>query len=102
MANPYADSVYAQPGLTQMVRQYDRNPGRFDSILPVTSSPSAKAVAAENASLALAYDEINYRNAQGNIVKTLVPSKVREGLTSHGDAFRNSFDSASINRKYTG
>jgi len=98
MPNPYADSVYAQPGLTQMVRQYDRNPGRFDSILPVTASPSPKAVAAENASLALAYDEINWRNAQGAIVKTLVPSKVREGLTAHVDAYRNTADSASIKR----
>jgi hypothetical protein len=102
MANPFADSVYAQPGLTQMVRQYDRNPGRGETLLTVTASPSPKAVAAENASLALAYDEVNWRNAQGAIVKTLVPSKLREGLTSHSDAYRNFFDSTSIKRPYTG
>jgi hypothetical protein len=103
MTNPFApDSIYAQPGLTQMVRQYDRNPGQGETILTATAKPSPKAVLAENNSLAAIRDEIYWRNAQGAIIKTLVPSKAREALTSHSDAYLNFFDSTSIKRPYTG
>lgn len=90
--NPFAaDSVYAQPGLTWMVRQYDRNPGKGETILSVTSTPSVKAVEAENDSLAA---------AQATGVSN--PSTTRAELTNHHDAYRNFFDSTSIKRDYTG
>lgn len=91
MSNPFADSVYAQPGLTHMVRQYDRNPGRGETILTATASPSAKAVQAENNSLAAA-------RATG----VANPSTTRAEMTNHHDAYRNFFDSTSIKRDYTG
>lgn len=87
----FADSIYAQPGLTHLVRQYDRNPGKGESILTATASPSAAAVAAEAASLA---------DAQETGVD--VPSTTRAEMTSHNDAYRNFFDATSIKRNYTG
>jgi hypothetical protein len=101
MSSPFADSIYAQPGLTHLVRQYG-NPTLGESYLRSLAQPSAQAVAAEAASLADARDEINWRNAQGNIVKTLTPSTRRVELTSHSDAYVNFFDSTSIKRNYTG
>lgn len=101
MSSPFADSVYAQPGLTHLVRQYG-NPTLGESYLKALAAPSEAAVAAEAASLAKAYDEVNWRNAQGVVVKTLTPSTARVELTSHGDAYRNFFDSTSIKRDYTG
>ena len=43
-----------RPKLTHQVRQFDRNPGRGESILPTVASPSPAAVTAENHSLARA------------------------------------------------
>lgn len=100
--SPFADSVYAQPGLTHLVRQYDRNPGKGETILTAVATPSSAAVTAETASVEGAKDKVHWRNAQGAIVKTLTPSTQRAELTSHSDAYRNFFDSTSIKRNYTG
>lgn len=90
MSSPFADSVYAQPGLTHLVRQYG-NPVLGDSILSALADPSPKAVEAEADSLAA---------AQATGVDN--PSTTRAELTSHSDAYRNFFDSTSIKRDYTG
>jgi hypothetical protein len=100
--SPFADSVYAQPGLTHLVRHYDTLPLTGQSPLSAVAVPSPAAVTAENASLADARDEINWRNAQGNIVKTLTPSTTRADMVDHHDDYVNFFDSTSINRNYTG
>lgn len=89
--NPFAaDSVYAQPGLTHLVRQYG-NPTRGESYTSALASPSAKVVEAEAASLV---------RAQATGVAN--PSTTRAEMTSHSDAYRNFFDSTSIDRDYTG
>lgn len=89
--NPFAaDSVYAQPGLTWMVRQYG-NPALGQSYTSALAAPSAKAVEAEAESLAAA-------QATG----VTDPSTTRAELTSHRDAYRDFFDSTSIDRDYTG
>ena len=90
MPSPFADSVYAQPGLTHLVRQYG-NPTLGESYTSALASPSPKAVEAEQASLL---------DAQATGVDT--PSTTRAELTSHSDAYRNFFDSTSIKRDYTG
>lgn len=90
--SPFADSVYAQPGLTHMVHQYDRNPGQRDSsVLSALAAPSAKAVEAE---------EDSFQAARETGVDD--PSTVSAKMTSHRDAYRNMFDSTSIKRDYTG
>ena len=98
----FDDSIYAQSGRTHLVRQYDRNPGQGETILSAVATPSTAAVAAEAASLAAIRDKVNWRNAQGNIVKTLTPSTARAEMTGHDDAYRDFFDSTSIKRNYTG
>lgn len=99
---PFADSVYAQPRLTHLVRQYG-NPALGESLLSSLAGPSAAAVSAQAASLAkVRLDAVSFRNAQGTIVGTLTPSTKRADLTSHRDAYRNFFDSTSIKRNYTG
>lgn len=100
MSSPFADSVYAQPLLTHLVRQYSND--KSVSYLSALAAPSAAAVSAETASINDAKDKVNWRDAQGNIVKTLTPSTQRAELTSHRDAYRNFFDSTSIKRDYTG
>jgi len=103
MSSPFADSIYAQPALTHLVRGYDRNPLTGESYMSSLASPSAAAVSAEAASLAkIRLDAVSYRNAQGAIVGTLTPSTRRAELTSHSDAYVNFFDSTSIKRNYTG
>jgi len=91
MSSPFADSVYAQPGLTHMVRQYDRQPLTAESILTAVSDPSTAAVAAEQASLA---------DAVASGVSS--PSTVRPELTNDHDAYLNFFDSTTIDRNYNG
>ena len=80
--SPFADSVYAQPGLTHLVRQYDEYPLRAVSPLQSVASPSPAAVAAEEAS-------------QERTVATGVenPSNTRAEATNHHDAYLNFFDS---------
>ena len=101
MSSPFADSVYAQPGLTHLVRQYG-NPALGESYLTALAAPSAAAVAAEASSLADARDTNKWRNAQGVVVKTLVPSTARVEMTSHDDNYRDFFDATSIKRDDTG
>lgn len=91
MSSPFADSIYAQPGLTHLVRQYDRNPLTAESYLSALAEPSTQAVNAEAASLA---------DAVATGVET--PSTTRAVMTNHHDAYVNFFDATSINRNYTG
>lgn len=86
----FADSVYAQPGLTHLVRQYG-NPALGESYLNALAEPSPAAVQAEAAAL-------DDARATG----VAVPSTTRAELTNHHDAYRNFFDSTSIKRDYTG
>jgi hypothetical protein len=88
---PFADSVYAQPGLTHLVRQYDEYPLRAVSPLRSVAAPSPAAIEAEDAS--------QERTAATGVEN---PSTVRDGLTNHHDAYVNFFDSISIDRDYTG
>ena len=85
----FADSIYAQPGLTHQVRQFDRAPLTAESILSAVASPSPAAVAAEDSS-------------QADAVATgfTPPSTTRAELTNNHDAYVNFFDSTSINRDY--
>jgi hypothetical protein len=96
--SPFADSVYAQPGLTHLVRHYDRAPLTGESYLTpdlagrsVVAQPSPAAVQAEQLSL-----------ARSRATGVLNPSTTRAELTSHSDAYVNFFDSTTINRQYTG
>jgi hypothetical protein len=89
--SPFADSIYAQPGLTHLVRQYDRNPLTGESPLSAVSDPSSAAVAAEAASKADAV-ATGFAN----------PLTTRAEVTNHHDAYVNFFDATSINRNYTG
>ena len=91
MSSPFADSVYAQPGLTHMVRQYDRNPGHGETILTAVADPSPAAVEAEEDSLQIARE-----------TGSETPLTTRAEMTSNSDAYRNLFDSTTINRQYTG
>jgi hypothetical protein len=91
MSSPFADSIYAQPKLTHLVRHYDSNPATGQSYLSALASPSAAAVAAEASSLA---------DARATGVTN--PRTTRAGLTNHHDAYVNFFDSTSIDRTYTG
>lgn len=99
--SPFADSVYAQPKLTHLVRQYG-NPALGESYLSALAEPSSAAVTAEAVSLADARDKIHWRDEDGEITGTLTPSTQRAELTNHHDAYRNFFDGTSINRDYTG
>jgi hypothetical protein len=89
--SPFADSVYAQPGLTHLVRQYDRQPFTAESPLSAVAEPSEAAVEAEAESQA--------RTAATGVDN---PSTTRAELTSHRDDYVNFFDSTSIDRNYTG
>lgn len=89
--SPFADSVYAQPGLTHLVRQYDRKPLTAESPLSAVAAPSEAAVAAEAASQEAA-EETGFAE----------PLTTRAEMTNHHDAYVNFFDATSINRNYTG
>ena len=89
--SPFADSVYAQPGLTHMVRQYDRAPLTAESYLSAVATPSCAAYAAEYFS--------NQRAVDTGVSQ---PSTTRAEMTNHHDAYVNFFDSTSINRNYNG
>lgn len=91
MSSPFADSIYAQPGLTHQVRQFDRAPLTAESILTAVSDPSSAAVASEQASLA---------DAVATGVSS--PSTTRAEMTNSHDAFVNFFDATSIDRNYNG
>lgn len=78
-------SVYDRPGLTYQVHQYDRNPGRGESLLAAIAQPSTAAVTAENHSLA---------RARATGVTT--PHNPRPDVPAHRDRYRDEQDTASI------
>jgi hypothetical protein len=91
MSSPFADSIYAQPGLTHLVRQYDERPLTGSSYLSSIATPSCAAFYAE-------YISTEAAKAVGN-----VPSlTTRADMTNNHDAYVNFFDATSINRNYTG
>lgn len=89
--SPFADSVYAQHGLTHQIRQFDQQPLTGQSYLAALATPSAQAVNAEAAALA---------DAVATGVSS--PSTTRASMTSHNDAYVNFFDSTTIDRNYSG
>ena len=89
--SPFADSVYARPGMTQQIRQFDRNPGRGETILTAVATPSDNAVQAENDSLARA-------RATG----INPPRNPRPDVYAHRDYYKEQQEATSIDRSYTG
>lgn len=89
--SPFADSVYARPGMTQQIRQFDRNPGRGETILTAVAEPSEQALQAENDSLARA-------------IATGVdePRNPRPDVYAHRDYYKEQLEATSIDRNYTG
>lgn len=81
-------SLYDRPKLTHQVRQYDRNPGRGETILTAVASPSPTALAAENESLQRAID-----------TGADHPFNAGPPAYAHRDAYRNEMDSASIRKR---
>lgn len=77
-----------RPKLTHQVRQYDRNPGRGETILTAVATPSAKALQAENDSL---------QRARETGVDE--PSNPRPNAFAHRDYYRNENDSTSIRKR---
>ena len=89
--SPFHDSVYARPGMTHQVRQFDRNPGRGETILTAVATPSETALEAENDSkaraIATGVDE---------------PSNPRPNVYAHRDYYKEQLEATSIDRNYTG
>lgn len=81
-------SLYDRPNLTAQIRQFDRNPGRGETILTAVANPSAAALESENNSLARA-------RATG----VTHPFNVAPPAYAHRDAIRNQSDSNSINKR---
>jgi hypothetical protein len=81
-------SLYDRPNLTHQVRQFDRNPGRGETILTAVANPSEAALEAENNSLdrarATGVDE---------------PFNAAPPAYAHRDAIRNESDSHSIYKR---
>lgn len=81
-------SLYDRPKLTHQIRQFDRNPGRGETILTAVADPSDKALEAENDSL---------QRARDTGVDT--PSNPRPVVFAHRDYYRDTQDSASIHKR---
>lgn len=81
-------SLYDRPGLTWQIRQFDRNPGRGETILTAVADPSAAAVTAEDASIAAA-------QATG----VTHPMNPRPDVYANRDYYRDEQDSASIRKR---
>ena len=77
-----------RPKLTSQIRQFDRNPGRGETILTAVANPSPKALQAENDSLARA-------RATG----VDEPSNPRPNVFAHRDYYRDAQDSTSIRKR---
>lgn len=77
-----------RPKLTHQVRQFDRNPGRGETILTAVATPSPKALQAENDSLQRARNTGHYP-----------PSNPRPDVYAHRDYYRNEQDSHSIKKR---
>lgn len=80
-----------RPKLTWMVRQFDRNPGRGETILTAVAEPSPEALTAENASLA---------RARATGVDT--PGNPRPNQPFHRDHYKDMLEATSVDRNYTG
>jgi hypothetical protein len=89
--SPFADSVYARPGMTHQVRQFDRNPGRGETILTAVASPSDHAVQSEN-------DSLTRARATG----VAVPRNPRPNVYAHRDYYKEQQEATSIDRSYHG
>lgn len=72
-------------GLTAMVHQFDRNPGRGESIVTALAQPDTALVAAEALSLARA------RASSVNVA-----TNPRPVIYAHRDSYRDQNDAASI------
>lgn len=81
-------SIYDRPKLTHQIRQFDRNPGRGETILSAVAQPSPAAVTAENNSLQRA------RNTG-----VTHPMNPRPDVFAHRDYIRNENDSHSIQKR---
>lgn len=77
-----------RPRLTHQIRQFDRNPGKGETILSAVASPSPAAVTAENNSL---------QRARETGVDS--PRNPRPEVLAHRDYYRNEFDSISIKKR---
>lgn len=73
-------------GLTAMVHQYDRNPGKGESLVTAIAQPDTALVAAEALSL-----------ARTRAVSVNVATNPRPVIYAHRDAYRDQNDAASIN-----
>ena len=89
--SPFADSVYARPGMTHQVRQFDRNPGRGETILTAVAQPSDLAVHAEEDSL---------QRARETGVDE--PRNPRPDVYAHRDYYKEQQEATSIDRDYDG
>lgn len=89
--SPFADSVYARPGMTHQVRQFDRNPGRGETILTAVATPADLAVEAEE-------DSLERARATG----VSAPRNPRPDVYAHRDYYKQQQEATSIDRNYTG
>lgn len=89
--SPFQDSVYAQPGLTHLVRPYDEFPLRAVSPFSSIAAPSPALLEA-----------LADSDARARATGVEEPSTTRAGATNHHDAYVNFFDATSIRRDYTG
>lgn len=80
-----------RPKLTWMVRNYDRNPGRGETILTAVAEPSPDALTAENHSLARARD-----------TGVDAPVNPRPVQPFHRDRYKETLEASSIDRNYQG
>lgn len=88
---PFQDSVYARPGMTHQVRQFDRNPGRGETILTAVATPSDTAVEAEE-------DSLDRARATG----IDEPANPRPEVYAHRDYYKEMMEATSIDRDYDG
>jgi hypothetical protein len=72
------------PQLTAQVCQFDRNPGRRESVLVALYQPSATAVASYTS-----------QENKAKAIGTTAPPSVVYSSTAHQDVIRNAADSAS-------
>jgi hypothetical protein len=89
--SPFQDSVYDRPGMTHQVRQFDRNPGRGETILTAVASPSDSAVQAEA-------DSLTRARATG----VDAPRNPRPDVYAHRDYYKEQLEATSIDRDYNG
>lgn len=89
--SPFQDSVYDRPGMTHQIRQFDRNPGRGESVLTAVANPSDTALEAEN-------DSLDRAIATG----VDAPANPRPEVYAHRDYYKEQLEATSIDRNYTG